>query len=605
MSLRRRIFPEVLENLLTSVSGGVAAESHPFPPPGANGGPLQHELQRPPVADVVSVYGSRDGQPHLFRKDVDYGLLEAPQPQILEWKVGAELPDEGTLIQVNYRPEFAGSVLTDLHAGSVVRTLSESISLEMAGLYAQLEAVYQSGFVDTATGSSLDNVVALLGIERVTGGRAVGEVEFTRSPGSRGIINIPAGTRVTTSDRAAEYETTGSLTLAEAQNTIRVAARDVLAASDPEARGPLPADTLTVLAAPIAGIDGVTNPAPTSITAQDETDAELRVRAKNFLHGSERATLGSIKEAIARQEISADVVEPEGAPGYVEITLHAETISPEKEQRLLTAIEESRPAGVRIASPRVQPPRKVNLELRLTTASGLLEQDLRAAQRSVRGEIEDYFARLPVREAGSINRIVGLVLGVPGVEDVRILSATWLADGVIEDVLNTSTGQLEIGGYPTVLGDLQIADPNLPTLLSVTITHPDNEDPPDVPDIQAALSDALAYLNALNATELPPDIPAAERSRRVLSYGKLLHVIPLPGKPGESLEDFDDAVASGTLPVLPDETTVAPYLVKFAFTLESGLSRILAGANDEDYTLTPFERLSLSGVEAQPEADDG
>ena len=33
MSLRRRIFPEVLENLLTSVSGGVAAEPHPFPPP--------------------------------------------------------------------------------------------------------------------------------------------------------------------------------------------------------------------------------------------------------------------------------------------------------------------------------------------------------------------------------------------------------------------------------------------------------------------------------------------------------------------------------------------------------------------------------------------
>ena len=220
------------------------------------------------------------------------------------------------------------------------------------------------------------------------------------------------------------------------------------------------------------------------------------MRAKNFLHGSERATLGAIKEAIARQGISADVVEPEGAPGYVEITLHAETISPEQEQRLLTAIEESRPAGVKVMPPRVQPPRKVNLELRLTTVSGLLEQDLRAAQRSVRENIEDYFARLPVREAGSINRIVGLVLGVPGVEDVRLLSATWLADGVVEDVLDTSTGQLEIGGYPTVLGDLQIADPNLPTLLSVTVSHPEDEDPPDVPEIQSALSDALAYLNA-------------------------------------------------------------------------------------------------------------
>ena len=64
-------------------------------------------------------------------------------------------------------------------------------------------------------------------------------------------------------------------------------------------------------------------------------------------------------------------------------------------------------------------------------------------------------------------------------------------------------------------------------------------------------------------------------------------------------------MASGTPPVLPDETTVAPYLVQFVFTLESGLSRILATAADEDYTLTPFERLSLSGVEAGPEAGDG
>ena len=50
-------------------------------------------------------------------------------------------------------------------------------------------------------------------------------------------------------------------------------------------------------------------------------------------------------------------------------------------------------------APRVQPPRKVDLELSLTTLDSLLEQDLRAAQRSVRENIEDYFARLPVREA--------------------------------------------------------------------------------------------------------------------------------------------------------------------------------------------------------------
>ncbi len=250
MSLRRREFPEVLENLLTAISRGVAAESHPFPPPGANGSSYRHDLQQPPVADVVSVYGSRDGQPHLFRKDVDYTLLDDTPRQTIEWKEGAQLPDPGTLIQVNYYPESAQPVLTDLYTGSVVRTLSESIALEIARLYAQLEVVYRSGFVDTATGSSLDNVVALLGIERVAGGRPAGEVEFTRSPGSRGIINIPAGARIITADGNVEYETTESVTLAEGQNTIRVVARDL------EINDPLPADALTVLPVPIAGIAG-------------------------------------------------------------------------------------------------------------------------------------------------------------------------------------------------------------------------------------------------------------------------------------------------------------------------------------------------------------
>jgi hypothetical protein len=74
MSFRRRIFPEILESLLTSLTGGVAAESQPFPPPGATTPPYVNELLQPPVADIVSVWGNRDGDAHVFRKNVDYAL---------------------------------------------------------------------------------------------------------------------------------------------------------------------------------------------------------------------------------------------------------------------------------------------------------------------------------------------------------------------------------------------------------------------------------------------------------------------------------------------------------------------------------------------------
>ena len=579
MTFRRRNYPEVLDSLLTGITKGVAAEEHAFPP-ATSALPLHHVLEQAPVSDIISVYGSRDGASFLFRKGADYKLLS--DGKTLAWQPGAQLPDAGTLILVNYYPKAAQPVLTDIQTGSVVRTLAESVGVEIARLYAQLEAVYQAGFVDTASGSALDQVVALLGMERVAGGQAAGEVEFTRAPNTLGAITISAGTRVITEDGNVEYETTQVVELAPGQNSARVVARDV------EVNEPLPANALTVLPIPIAGILSVTNPAPTAITTQDETDSELRTRAKNFLHGSERGTLGAIKAAIARQRITADVTEPADTPGVVEITPHVESLPPELYQRLLTAVEDVRPAGVRIVWKGVQPPAKVNLSLRLTTNASLLEQDLRAAQRTVREKIADYFARLPAREPGSINRLVGLVLSVPGVEDVRILAATW--NNSPQDVLDLVNGLLHIEGAPTQLGELTLADPNLPTRVDVVVTYPATAALPDAPAIKAALTNTLAYLNEANASATTPI------TTRTLALGKLLLVTPLPGKPAVALASYDQAVNSGgAVPDLPTPTTVQPYQLQFVFTVQSGVSRILAQTADV-YTLTAFERLSLAGV---------
>jgi len=549
-------------------------------------------LERPPAVDVVAVYGALNGESHLFRKGVDYTLSE--DGTAVDWPAeGAEYPDAGSIVEVSYAVRAPEAPLTDLHVGSVTRTISEAFAVEVAGLYAQLEAVYDAAFIDTAAGSSLDKVVALLGIERVRGGRAAGEVEFRRTAGSPGIVTIPAGTRVMTADGNVEYETTDTVTLAQGQGTIRVTARDL------EKNEPLAADALTVLPVPITGITGVTNPAPTALTTQDETDEELRVRAKSFLHGSERATLGALREAVARQQITADVTEVLDAEGRrvgrVEITPHAESMPPELQQRLLTAIEDARPAGVHVTLAGALAPLKVDLELRLTTTAGLLAEDLRGAQRAAREAIADYFARLPVREEGSVNKLVGLVLGVSGIEDVRVVSASVVdGEGETVDVLDREAGTLVIGDSPTILGELRIADPNLPTLLTVLVTYPKADPPAEPPDpaaIRTALSVAISYLNELNANAPSPSESPEEAARRVLSHGKLLLVTPVPGKPGGSLEVHDEAGGP-----LPDETATGVYTVQFVFALGSGLSRILAAEGDE-YELAPFERLALAAVE--------
>jgi hypothetical protein len=101
----------------------------------------------------------------------------------------------------------------------------------------------------------------------------------------------------------------------------------------------------------------------------------------------------------------------------------------------------------------------------------------------------------------------------------------------------------------------------------------------------------------MNAGE-PQD--AADSARRILSYGKLLLVTPLPDSPGGDLEQHDVQVAQGLSPALPDGSAVLPYRVSFVFTQASGLvSRITQAA--QSYALTPFERLTLGGVEVAAE----
>jgi hypothetical protein len=590
VSFRRHTFPEVLDSLLTDITGGVAAEPQPFPPPGANGPPFRHTLLKAPVSDVISVYGGLDGQPHVFGKDKDYKLVSG---RTLEWQPGAQLPDPGTVIYVNYYPNSAEPVLTDIETGSVVRTLAETVALEIASLSTQLEFVYQSGFIDTATGTALENVVALVGIERVSGGSAAGEVEFTRAPGTTGVINILAGTRVSTADGKVSYETTESGSLSVGQSVARIPVRDIEPKNDP-----LAAATLTLLPIPIAGVAGVSNPAPTARLMRDETDDELRTRAKNFLHGSERATLGALKGVLAAQGIAADVDES-STPGYVDVTPHVDALSPEARQRLLSAIDAVRPAGVLVRLKDAVPPTTINLSLRLTTTAGMVEKDLKAVQRAVHDAVAGYFSGLPAKDPGSVNRLIGVAQKVDGVEDVKIVKAT-RSDAADEVNLNLGDGTLGLTGLTTVLGDLQITDPSLPTSLDVIGTYPAASPPPDQAAIRQALTDTVSYLNTVNSTELPAGSPPSEQSKRTLSYNKLLLATPLPAKPAVPLATFDNP--TGTPPTLPTDASISPYRVQFVFTSASGFSRILSKSTDPDYVLTPLERLSLGDVQVRVES---
>ena len=589
MSFRRRDYPEVLDNLLTEVVGGVAAEAQPFPPPGASpDGPIEHALEHPKAKRVVSVYGSRNGKSLRFRDGVDYELR--PDGQTLRWLKGASLPDDGSLVHVNYLREDVPPTLTDLQTGSVLRTLAEAVSLEIARLYAQLDAVYDAAFIDTAAGSALDKVVALLGIARVRGNRAATDMRFTRAPGSPGSITISAGTRIIDVRARFEYATTDTVVMAPNQNTVTVTANDLEPANEP-----VEANVLTVLPVPIAGINAVTNPSQASRATADETDAELRTRGKSFLHGSERATLGALQQVLARQQIRGDIVEVADTPGLVRVTPQAADLPPERVAQLIADLEAARPAGVRIELLGTRVPLAVDIDLRLVTQPRLPEADLKRAHEAVRKALVDYFAGLALRADASLNQIVGRVLAVAGVQDVQLLNARVhvVTNGAetIEERLDAATGVIHLAQDPTVLGELNISDPNLPSGVAVIVRFRTAGPAPDPVQIEAALGTALAYLNDLAATPFAAG-DAAEAARRTLSLGKILRVLPLPGRTAATLASFD---ATSPAPLLPAVAEVAPFVVSAFIQQSNGLTRALTDDAGR-YAMTQGERLGLTGV---------
>jgi uncharacterized phage protein gp47/JayE len=581
MSFRRKTYPEVSDHLLNRLLGGVSGEPHAYPPTGSQREPFVHPLEKAPAADITSVYGMVNGSSYLFTKGADYELADSAK---LTWKQNGQRPDAGSVVEVNYLPKQRETRINDLYPGSVVRTLLEAVALEAAGLYAQMETVYRSGFIDTAEGGALDHVVSVLGLQRVKAGRNVAEIEFTRAKNTRGEILIPAGTRLLTADGGIEYETLADITLADGQPSAKGNARDLVETNDS-----VPAGALVLLAKAIAGIDAVTNPAPSTRLDRDENDDELRTRAKSFLAGSERGTLGAINAAIAREGILADV--DDSAPGLIAILFHGNALAPEQRKRLEDAVRAVKPAGVAVQFDYGQPPLAVDLELRLTTAEGLLEVDLKRIQQDVRTRVTDYFAKLPTKKVGSVSKLIGLAMGVDGVEDVTIVSAA--AGG--NDVLDSAKGELAIAGTPTQLGTLTIVDPALATLLTLLLRYPNDRKIPDQAALQAALQAVVSYLNDLNAA---PDAP---QQKRTLSWGKLTLISPLPDLTVPTLAAFDANPGGFTLPMAAQR---APYSLQFVLTRPTGVSQVLDGESAPALELAPFERLSLTKVtvEVKPKA---
>ena len=108
----------------------------------------------------------------------DFDLVSTTEDQnakdSIRFREGGRRPIPNTDLTVNYYPVQTPAVpVNDLNVGSVVRNMMETVAVEMALTYQNIDAVYKSAFIDTAEGSSLDKVVALVGVKRLGSGYPV------------------------------------------------------------------------------------------------------------------------------------------------------------------------------------------------------------------------------------------------------------------------------------------------------------------------------------------------------------------------------------------------------------------------------------------------
>lgn len=584
MSFVDRGYLDVVRDVLTNLTQGVAGELHRVEyDPTAR--PLQVPdvtLLRRPVRRVSYVSGFVAAPaagdppiPYVFSLN-DYELVasaaDAADLNTIRFLPFGRKPAPDSDLVVNYYPRNAdAAVVNDLNVGSVVRTLMEAVSKELSVLYAQLNLAYDNAYLESATGPSLERVVALLGYSRFRAGRSVGTVTFTRRAGAFGSITIPAGTPITDAADKIRYETSETHDMLAGESTAQVRVRGAA-----DATPPVDAGVLTVVQRAVAGLDTVVNERPTTRASDDESDAELRARAGSALLASNNGTVESLRFGLLQMPEVRDVKVtemPNGVPGELAISVSLAQPPADPSQlppAVLARIEQLRPAGVRVVGSAT-----ASVALAVGVKLVLAGSSLSAA------EIEKVRADARQTLVAEIKR-----RGIGDKVRVRPLAAALLADSRIADV------ELTIGakGGPTGAANADF-DPPPEAMLEL--------DGADVAFAAETFDQPLAAAGQ----PIPVEVRATMRAQPLAGVALAAVQAAITAR----LTQFFTRLSAGAtvdaaalLTALRDDSQygIDPLTLKVTLTAQDQFAQIVQGG--PTFTVRPLQVFTVAGVELAP-----
>ncbi len=472
VTLIERPYQEIVDDILTAMVGGVVREPIFFD--------VKEDLYplAQPANAIRSITGSiptPDGLStvhYVFQKEVDF-TFDAGHNAVAWLKGGQQPADESNFYVDYFRPDST-SPLTDINIGSVTRTVSEAIGREIATVYQQINQAYRSGYVDTATGQALELVVSILGIIRKTRGFAVGLVTFFRDTSvGDGSITIAEGTLLSTAKGDATFITNELRTLQRGQVRVDVPIRATNASKGQV--GMVPAGAITTLSQAIIGISRVTNFDATILGNTDETDDQLRARAKAALRGTGKATLAALIEIILEEGAKLiEVWDPNNLPpkssfpGTFVLQIQAE---PERFLSIQSAVNETRAAGVQatlVAKYVYFTPR-----IKLTIASGLTPAGKLKLINQVIDAIQKYVDGLAVGTPAKGADIVAAILK-GGIKEITDATQIKFSDVIAarSDISSPVADALAGSLVDAVLNVITSASLTDPTKLSQVLSDP-------------------------------------------------------------------------------------------------------------------------------------
>ena len=328
---------------------------------------------------------------------------------------------------LNARAKVAFGSTVDLTSTSPLAKFIHSIAYEHALLWQLLEDVYYSGYLEYAEGSSLDNVVALLGIVRNQAAPARGEVTITLAPGYTDPVVIETGTLVGTADNSAVYRVTSPAQLWVETDTLTVTVP--IEAVEPGTHGNVGAGFITKMVTPKSGIGGVTNAEPCTGGTEVENDVSLRLRAAAYSFVA-KGTIAAMRGALLAIDGVSDVRIVE------DTTLCKATITVlgGADEAITATIEDTRPCGILVEwnRPTLTP---ITFTVSVTGVTGYETFEVVEAVKSA---IQSYIDKLTIGEVIYFSGVADAILDCPYVtrlENLSITDGTNVADAFGESIV--------------------------------------------------------------------------------------------------------------------------------------------------------------------------